>query len=569
MLKNHFKNLKQIFQIWLFLALTIGFSIGFKYYSTFNQPKIDEQAYNEYAHSIIYHHDLNNFRLVDTFVSGTKNKIDFYSWGAGIFLIPFHLYAGILNEIHLDKTTCFWEFNIASTVGSICFFFIFIYFVLEICRKLNLVLSKKDLIIFLLGTPIIWYAFFETDTNQIVFLAYLSFAINSVLEINYFIESRKYLKLTYLGAVFGFANVIDPVGFLYFIGFLVFVYIMLRKRSDTFKLIFCYLIGGFLVFLFDIINANIKFGQTLTSIFFMQKDYFGFIAKKFLIISHLFSPQGVLYLSPLYILCLFGLYSYFESYNLTDSKDLKTRSLISTLIAIFLISVFIKIRYWFPTSIVYGKNLLEHQILFILGFALFIRNMTFFKKICIFVFVTWNTLWLSRYFVDKSNFGFFYELPDFNFFQLIFGRIYTASIFSLKYFPYFLEYFFLWLLFVALLFYILKNVFSQKHFMKIGNTLLVAFFVISISNWIFNSSNTRDITSVAIIKDPDVFFLPTFLEELKKRKAIAQVNGKVEMVDLLGKKIDEAEGILKKYLPTLSPRIVLDDKECRKDWIKN
>jgi len=567
MLKNNYKHFKKIFLIWLFLALSIGFSLGFKFYTTFNKPKIDEQAYNDYAHSIIYHHDLNNYRLVDNFVSNTKNKIDFYSWGSGMFLIPFHLYAGILNEIRLDITTCYWEFNIAATLGSIIFFLIFIYFTQEICQKLNLHLHQKDLLIFLIGTPVIWYAFFETDTSQIFFLAYIAFAINLVLELENFTDRLSYLKLIVVGAVFGFSYVIDPVGILYFFGFLVYLIVVLKEKNSIYKISIFYLLGGLAIILMDFANVQLKFGQIITFLFFVQKDYFGFISKKFLMASYFFGPQGMLYLSPIYILSAFGIYSYFDTLTLNKNKDLRLPLMTCILGVIFVISVFLKNYYWSPTSIVYGKYILEHQLLFILGFSFFITNKSFSKKFLVCIFIVWNLLWLARYFSDKSNFGMFYELPNFDFFRLILEHFYDAMVVSIKNLPSFMAYFTLWILLIAVLYYSFCNIFFEKRFWKLSYLVILLFLMITISNIAFNSFNAKNIVSVTTIKDPDMYFLPSFLQELKMRKAISDANGRAEVSDIFEFKIKETENILKQVLPSLSPRKEFDDASCGKDWM--
>lgn len=567
MKKLNFKDFKNIFYAWTLVALVIGFSLGFKYYLSFNQPKIDEEAYDQYAINIIYHRDLNNYRVEDRSVSGTRNKIDFYSWGAGLLLVPFHLYSNLLDDVGLDKVSCFWQFNTASTLGSLIFFYIFIYFILELCRKLDLSLSKKDIFIFLLGTSLLWYAIIETNTNQIVFLAFLSFAINLVVDIDYSTLKKSSLKLILLGALFGFSSVIDPVGILYWIGFFIYLFLVFRKQDDVLKILFFYFLGGLAVILIDLFNVQAKFGEILSPFFFIQKDYFGFLTKRFLVISSLLSPQGLFYLSPIYILSFFGCYTYFENGHLMSDKNYRVRALLGVLIIIFVLTAFIKIRYWFPTSILFGRNMLEHQILFILGFAFFIKNKSNFKNFILIAFVAWNNLWLLRYFADKNTFGLFYELPDLNFLLLVWGRLYQAIVFSFKFFPKFMIYFILWSAFIATIYFSFQKVVAKRLFWKSGFFIVLAFFGVTCSNLYFNKLNAKFVVSPSVVESADLFFLPSFLEELKKRKEIALANGKGELAVTLQNKMKETEDLLKLKAPSLLLKPDINDLVCRKDWM--
>lgn len=513
--------------------------------------KLNNNSNHRYLVSALLDYDLNlKNQILESekwLFSKTGNYPDLHSWGGIIIWIPFYIYVIILGFLKLINFNCIVDqVDFAQALAAILCFSVLFINITKIQKILKPETEGAKLLIMatFLATPTWWYVLVEPSGSVITYLAILSMILL------YFIDSKteriKSNSWLVLGALSGILIVIYNGGyFTFFAIFLYVIYLKIKKTIIT-KNLFFFTGGATVVLMLEAFNSNIKFGKWITITDFVNETYQR-VPRKLMLFESLFGSGGVIYMFPIYLLSIVGLYNlFYELFTYKKSKNYDVY-LIPVFVIAGLLNYLVNIYYWTPEKNFLGAGLLESQLLLTLGFvAHFNKKRSLIYKIIILVCSSaWSLVMLANYYVDRNapmvainpvRIKFIYGTIINDFSQISY-HYKNTFIYSLFWLPV--------ILLGAMLFYnFIINPKKWNTFIKAMSIFIIFFFVlISLSNVYQHSRPNRFFLpsqkEAVVSEDLKLFSYASYIDFLYKEYLSAVNLRKDELASNLNYKITE------------------------------
>jgi len=189
-MNNNLKNKK--FQIFLLIVLFLLFLKVDYRFDTSIRCCSDEYDYFSHSSTIVFDFDLDysnqNLREFNYSKNGKTTPIGFF--GSGLLSAPFLWFGSKLSSIfneNINSTVLNFQFFLYS-MSSVFYFFISFFLILNTLKKMKINVNKYNLLLYLSGSGITYYAFERFGMTHVFELFGISLLFN--LCINFYIQKN-------------------------------------------------------------------------------------------------------------------------------------------------------------------------------------------------------------------------------------------------------------------------------------------------------------------------------------------------------------------------------------------
>jgi hypothetical protein len=563
------KNLAVVLSVTIGMYLTIVFAIALLV-KTDMVSRLENGIYASQVRSVIEDGDLNIVNQAPPeqrwMVSKTYNTPDFRENGSTALWLPFFVYGHLLPELNLGsrfRGSAVNHFDVALALATLFYALAAAIFSLWI---MGFYLGERrawiSLALLTLGTPMLWYVFFEpygTDLSSNFVLSGSIFLYLILLESK--TQNASWWAL--LGATLAFGSSVKVYGAFYMIAIglqVVLRWWMEGKKKEHARAAVFLSSSMVLVLLLHFSNHYLKFG-TLTSQYWELQKYFAMFSSILSSPFHIyFGPSGWIFTSPIYLLAFVGM-GYWVSEMFSSKTPLKNtllsvRSLLVIVpVGILLLTSFEMIDENYGTA----RRLAAQQVAFLLGLQ-FLLTKTESRKFrwvlpSAIVAAAWGLFMTVRYASSKDIWGDSYWMSSA--LRIDIYRPMKGAIFA---FPSVMMGLISWLPAVLISAGIIVFVWRQKSIRAAIPVLgipVFLFVVISLLNFFLNASNVRKLqsegffASTVVANGMTAFIYDDLVSVIPKFKRLGQIRNDRSM-------LEDAETVSKTLCREIAGHILVD-----------